>query len=131
MKLARSFYPFRAAPWDAIAARLHEMADIHVEFQHVAGVADSVIAFGMTEELAGCTSMHDLLVVPRPVPEPVVEMLRVCSPSSMRVVGEGCVAIEHVTVTGRDERIERPVAETVPLFWRFVVEKFGVQPLQG
>jgi hypothetical protein len=47
----------------------------------------------------------------------------------MTVVGVGWVAVEHVTVTGRDERIDRPAAETVPLFWRFVMEKFGVQPL--
>jgi hypothetical protein len=31
-------------------------------------------------------------------------------------------------VTGRNDRIERQVDEAVPLFWRFVTEKFGVDP---
>jgi hypothetical protein len=115
-------------PWDEISARLHEMADTHAEFAHVAAVADSVLASGVADQLAGCTSMDDLLVVLRPVPEPVEEMIRVCSPSSMKSVGDGFVAIEHVTDTGHDERTKRPVAETVPLFWRVVGEKYGVRP---
>jgi hypothetical protein len=31
-------------------------------------------------------------------------------------------------VTGYDDRIERPASDAVPLFWRFMIEKFGVQP---
>jgi hypothetical protein len=31
-------------------------------------------------------------------------------------------------MTGRSNRIERPVDEAVPLFWRFMIEKFGVGP---
>jgi hypothetical protein len=119
---------FRAVPWDDIAARLHEMAGLHPEFGHVAAVADSVLASGVADQLAGGTSMHDLLVVPAPVTDPVDEVIRVCSPSSVRPVPPGFVVIEHVTVTGRDERIHRPVAETVPLFWRFIIEKYGVRP---
>jgi hypothetical protein len=38
------------------------------------------------------------------------------------------VVIESCSLTGRIDRIERPVAETVPLFWRFMIEKFGVPP---
>jgi hypothetical protein len=128
MKRAPSLHSFQAVAWDEIAARLHEMADEHAEFGHIAAVADSVIASGVADQLAGCTSMHDLLVVPTPVPEPVDEMIRVCSPSSMKSVGDGLVLIEHVTETGHDDRVKRPVAETVPLFWRFVTEKYGVRP---
>jgi hypothetical protein len=128
MRRAPSLYSFQAMPWDEIAARLRAMADVHAEFRHVAAVADSVLASGVADQLAGCTSMHDLLVVPQPVPEPVDEAIRVCSPSSMKPVGDGYVVIEHVTVTGHDERIRRPVAQTVPLFWRFVIEKYGVRP---
>jgi hypothetical protein len=43
-------------------------------------------------------------------------------------LSDGCVLIEHLSITGRNDRIERPVAEAVPLFWRFLVEKFGVDP---
>ncbi len=32
------------------------------------------------------------------------------------------------SVTGHDDQIARPVAEAVPLFWRFMIEKFGVDP---
>jgi hypothetical protein len=28
-------------------------------------------------------------------------------------------------------RIERPVVEAVPLFWRFMIEKYGVAPHRG
>ncbi len=31
-------------------------------------------------------------------------------------------------MTGHDDRVVRPVAETVPLFWRFMIEKYGVHP---
>jgi hypothetical protein len=46
----------------------------------------------------------------------VVEVLGTRSPSSIRVptrvVGHGPVAIEHATVIGQVERIDRPVGET-------------------
>jgi hypothetical protein len=38
----------------------------------------------------------------------------------------GHVLIEHLSVTGHDERIERPVTEAVA--WRFMIEKFGGAP---
>jgi hypothetical protein len=34
-------------------------------------------------------------------------------------------------VTDRNDRIGRPVADAVPLFWRFMIEKFGVEPGDG
>jgi hypothetical protein len=34
----------------------------------------------------------------------------------------------HLSLTGRNDRIERPIAEAIPLFWRFVIEKFGITP---
>ena len=38
------------------------------------------------------------------------------------------VVIEHESATGHLDRIERPSGEAVPLFWRFVIEKFGIAP---
>ncbi|MEV0681037.1 hypothetical protein AB0I60_31420 [Actinosynnema sp. NPDC050436] len=38
----------------------------------------------------------------------------------------GDVLIEHRSPTGHDDRVIVPVAQAVPLFWRFVAEKFGV-----
>ena len=43
------------------------------------------------------------------------------------VVQTGHVLVEHLPDTGRNDRIERPLGDAVPLFWRFVQEKFGVQ----
>ena len=47
---------------------------------------------------------------------------------AVRPPAAGKVVIESSSVTGRIDRIEPPVAETVPLFWRFMIEKFGVSP---
>ncbi|MEH0841447.1 hypothetical protein V6U81_03505 [Micromonospora sp. CPCC 205711] len=121
-------HPFVPRPWSEIASFLDDMAGAHPEFAHMAAIVDTVIGRGAETDLAGCTSMHDLLVVPTPVPDPPYDVIRVCSPSSIRVVGAGWVLIEHVTVTGRDDRIYRPVTDAVPLFWRFIREKFGIVP---
>ena len=50
------------------------------------------------------------------------------APGSLAKPSEGLVLIEHLSVTGRNDRIERPVDEAVPLFWRFMIEKFVVGP---
>jgi hypothetical protein len=55
-------------------------------------------------------------------------VIRVCSPSSLHLVPPGGVVIEHLPATGNNERISRPADEAVRLFWRFVVEKFGIAP---
>lgn len=38
--------------------------------------------------------------------------------------------MEHRAGTGYDNRIAWPVGEAVPLFWRFMIEKFGVAPVR-
>ncbi|MGC4817778.1 hypothetical protein [Micromonospora sp. DT63] len=58
---------------------------------------------------------------------PRVEVVIVRSPSS-GLVGPGAVLIEHRSTSGRDDVIARPSEEAVPLFWRFMIEKFGVAP---
>jgi hypothetical protein len=40
----------------------------------------------------------------------------------------GMVVVEHLSVTGRHDRITRPMLEAVPLFWQFMIEKLGVHP---
>lgn len=75
--------------------------------------------------------MHDLVVVETPIPKPPAEVLRVSASGSLHpALKDGWVAVEHPTHTGRNDRIERPAAEAVPLFWRFVVEKFGITGVQ-
>jgi len=39
---------------------------------------------------------------------------------------KGCVRIQHESFSGKVEDIQRPIADAVPLFWRFVSEKFGI-----
>ncbi|MEV6283106.1 hypothetical protein [Kribbella sp. NPDC051770] len=92
-------------------------------------VIDSVIDANADEVLAGSTSMHDLMVAPRPLRKPVRDLIVVRAPGSLRPAGRGGhVRIEHLSSTGYDEVVERPSADAVALFWRFVIEKYGIEP---
>jgi hypothetical protein len=119
---------FDEVPWGEIATRFHEMAAEHSDFRHMADIVDSVLACGGEQHLAALTSMHDLVVTARPVPERrPIEVVVVRSPSSGHV-STGGVFIEHRSITGHDDRIFRTSDQAVPLFWRFMIEKFGVVP---
>jgi hypothetical protein len=104
------------------------MAATHPNLQHMSEIVSSVIDSGSTDLLAGCTSMHDLIVVATPIPDPPYDVVAVRSPSSLAYPKDGTVIIQHLSVTGHNDEIERPVAEAVPLFWRFMIEKYGVHP---
>jgi len=80
------------------------------------------------ERLAAYTSMHDLIVVDVPIPDPPYGVVAVRAPGSIRSPRSGHVLIEEMSLTGNNDRIERPVDEAVALFWRFMIEKFGVSP---
>lgn len=121
-------FPFVERSWDDIAEFLAGIASSHEQFTHMANVAESVLSEGAAGTLAGRTSMHDIIVVPRPVPEPPYEVVAVRAPGSLRSPSKGMVLIEHLSLTGRNDVIERPTDEAVALFWRFMIEKFGVQP---
>lgn len=119
---------FDAAAWGEIAARFQQRAAEHPEYRHMADIVDSVLAYGGEQRLAGLTSMHDLVVTARPVPEsPPIEVVIVRAPWSDHT-GADDVFIEHRSTTGHDDRILRASDEAVPLFWRFMIEKFGVEP---
>lgn len=123
-------YPFQQEPWADIAAFLGGIAARNPPFQHMADIVNSVIDSQSTDLLAAFTSMHDLMVVATPVPEAPVDLIAVRAPGSLHPASrDGLVLIEHLTVTGNNDRIERPVAEAVPLFWRFMIEKYGVHPV--
>jgi hypothetical protein len=92
-------------------------------------IVRSIRSSGVEEQLAGCTSMHDLIVVPTPIMPPPYDVIRVCSPSSLRIVPAGAVVIEHIAATGNNDRIGRPTGDAVSLFWRFVREKYGIVPI--
>lgn len=104
------------------------MAQLDERFSHMSAIVGSVRDSNAEDRLAAYTSMHDLIVVSVPIPEPPYGVVAVRAPGSLRSPRDGHVLIEHLSVTGHDERIERPVTEAVALFWRFMIEKYGVAP---
>ncbi len=124
--------PFREQPWAEIRSFLGGMAAKHQQFQYLVDVIDSVVDSGADARLAGDTSMHDLIVVPRPVGPSVRELIAVRAPGSLRPAAiAGRVRIEHLSSTGLNDSIERPPSEAVRLFWRFVIEKYAISPPHG
>lgn len=121
-------YPFRQRPWEELDREFDSWSSTHPEFQHMSAIVTSVREAGAEDVLAASTSMHDLLVRPTPLTDPPYDVVAVRAPNSMFKVTPGTVLIEHLSVTGRNDRIVRPAADAVPLFWRFMIEKFGVDP---
>jgi hypothetical protein len=119
-----STQPFPARPWPDIAEFFRSIADAHEQFARMSELVGTIIECGGASKLAGFTSMHDLVVTPLPV-APIYDVVRV-SPES-----PGAVVIEHRAVTGRNDRITRPTADVIPLFWRFMTEKYGIEPAHG
>ena len=75
-------------------------------------LAESIRHPPVADEFAGATSMHDLIVAIAPANEPPFEVLRIRGASR-----PGIVRIEHESLTGHDDAVERPVADVLPLFW--------------
>jgi hypothetical protein len=122
-------YPFRQTPWPDIADFLGEMAERNASSQHMADIVNSVIDSGSSELLAAFTSVHDLVVLATPIPDLPFDLVAVRAPSSLHPPSaHGLVLIEHLATTGNNDRIERSTVEAVALFWRFMIEKFGVHP---
>jgi len=120
-------HEFKVRSWSDLLAFYQDMTSRNPEFGYLVDIVRSIEASPNGDRLAATTSMHDLLVIDAPIPAPPAEVLRVSAPGSPIPAREGWVAIEHFSHTGRNDRVERPVAEAVPLFWRFVVEKFGIE----
>lgn len=120
---------FTATAWTDIVARVNDLASRQPEFQYLADIVVSVLAWQGADRLAAFLSTYDLVVTARPVPEPPIAVVVVRSPLSGHV-GPGAVLIEHRSPAGHDEWIVRPSAEAVALFWRFMTEKLGVRPVR-
>jgi hypothetical protein len=122
-------YPFHAQSWDEIQDEYTALASRDTSLAPWAAIANSVGASPAKGQLAGriTTHVHDLEVTTAPVGEPPVEVVVVRSPHSLHDRSpKGKVVIEHLSTTGRDDKSERSVEDAVPLFWRFILEKFGV-----
>jgi hypothetical protein len=122
-------YPFQEQNWADVRQFEASAFQERTDGIHMLEVCESVLRSGTADQLAVATSMHDLMVVAKPVPEPEMDVLFVRTPSSFRPPKQGCVLIEYLAVSGRNTSIERPTADAVRLFWRFVWEKFGVGPI--
>lgn len=120
--------PFRARDWKDIHRTMDAMATEHEEFRHMEAIVRSVLEADAADRLAAHTSMHDLIVVDLPIPEPPYRVVAVRAPSSLHPPPDGQVLIEEMSVAGDNDRIARPVAEAVPLVWRFKIDKFGLAP---
>ncbi len=105
------------------------MAINHEEFGYLVEVVASVIETESTEVLAGLTSMHDIIVTSTPIPDAPLDVVAVRAPGFLQPPETGQVLVEHLAVSGHNDRIQRPATEAVPLFWRFIIEKFGIQPV--
>ena len=121
-------YPFKQRPWEELDDEFASWASTHPEFRHMWAIVSSVREVGAQDVLAAFASMHDLMVRATPLPDPPYDLVAVRAPDSLAKVTSGTVLIEHLSVTGRNDRIERPVDDAVPLFWRFMIEKFGIDP---
>lgn len=124
-------YPFKPEPWPEVAAFFQHLNEVGLNLHHLSAITASVIESGVSTELAACTSMHDLIVVPLPLIDPPYGVVAVRAPGSLDPPSDGAVRIEHLSVTGHNDRIERPIPDAVPLFWRFMIEKFGVSPARS
>ena len=91
----------------------------------VAGIRD-----GAADRLAGFMSMHDLAVTTVPVPDAKPIDVIWVRPQPAADPDSPDVLIEHWSATGWDDHIVRPALEAIPLFWRFVHEKWGIKPVR-
>jgi hypothetical protein len=119
-------HEFREQNWADVRSFLGSLEWASGEATYLFDIIDSVIASGADEFLGLTTSTHDLVVAPRPVSEPPLDVVVVRAPGSMRSSPDGMVRIEHLSEHG-DTDIVRPADEAVPLFWSFVDVEFGVR----
>lgn len=120
-------YTFRERPWGEVREFLSQARWREPRPDYLFEIIDSVIDSGADEVLTVTTSMHDLLVTPRPVGDPPLDVVRVCAPGTLTPVTPGHVVIMHLAVSGRNTEIERPPDEAVALFWRFMETEFGIR----
>jgi hypothetical protein len=117
-------YTFPVRPWPDIIAFYERLIGEGATFAApMLEVARSVVMERADSQIGGHTSMHDLLVTSLPVGAAPFDHVRVALLPSAEVV-----RISHYSGVGQDDEIDRPTSEILPLFWRFMIEKYGVHP---
>lgn len=121
-------YAFVESDWATTRDWLAAIEWADGEGAYLTEIIDSVIEHGANDVLALTTSMHDLVIAPKPADDPPLDVVVVRAPSSMRTHPTGTVVIEHLAVSGKNTSSERPAAEALPLFWRYIETEFGIKP---
>lgn len=128
MSLGGWRYPIRAREWTDLLDEYRSAVDSLPTLAPLVSIIESVLQNQMQDQLVATTSMWDLVITTAPPGEPPLDVIVVRSTVSMRPSPPGEVRIEHFATSGLKEEVDRPVAEALPLFWRFVVEKYGLHP---
>jgi hypothetical protein len=116
-------------PWDELVEEFQDLADKSPRYVPIVEILLSVISSGLASSLAATTSMHDLIIVTSPPPTVPFDAIRVSVDSTANDGNpSNSVTIRHQTVSGHDDQLSRSGSEAVSLFWRFVIEKFGLDP---
>lgn len=121
-------------PWRDLADLFAQTATRYDAATCLAEIVDSIIDSGVADQLSGSAGAHNnaLIVVEAgdvtpPLTALVVSVWQGGPDTAYKDVGPEQVAIEHWAATGHNDRVERPVSEALPLFRRFVAEKFGIE----
>lgn len=128
-------YGDRVARWTSVERSWSDVSGFLASVDGLTGgdaypidIIDSVVSSGADAFLAIDTSMHDLVVAPRPVEsEAETDVIVVCAPGSMRPHPAGTVRIDFDAANGQTTSIVRPSSEAVSLFWRFAETEFGMR----
>jgi hypothetical protein len=63
-------HQFRPTPWEEVATQYKDLGQRDASFRCMVEIVDSILTSRVADQLAGQTSMHDLIVVDTPIPEP-------------------------------------------------------------
>lgn len=129
MNLGGWQYPIRKREWADLLDEYRSAAERMPALAPLVSIVESVLENHMQDRLAATTSMWDLAITTAPVGEPPLDVIVVRSAVSMKPAPPGEVRIEQLATSGLKEEVTRPVAEALPLFWRFVLEKCGLKPV--
>ncbi|MEZ5379686.1 MAG: hypothetical protein R2733_24530 [Acidimicrobiales bacterium] len=119
-------HEFRERRWEDVSEILERVNWEDEQADYLLEIIGSVVNAGADRLLAITTSMHDLVVAPKPISAPPLDVVLVAAPGSLRRHAKSTVRIDHIAVNGPDTEITRPAADAVPLFWRFMRVEFGL-----
>ncbi|PKQ24495.1 MAG: hypothetical protein CVT65_02825 [Actinobacteria bacterium HGW-Actinobacteria-5] len=128
MNLGGWQYPIVKREWTDLLDEYRSAAENLPALAPLVSIIESVIQNQMQDQLAATTSMWDLVITTAPPGEPPLDVIVVRSSVSMNPPRSGEVRIEQFATSGLKEELTRSTAEVLPLFWRFILEKYGLKP---